>query len=340
MKFSDVEECRDAEKIDDWEPEEDEQLDSVSVTGGSDNESIDSSVTASREKLRRQTPTEELRKQFIRHHRRRSLSNSVLNRVARKDTAYTDDLVKKKQYLTITKQHEVRDAKFDAECNILLSTQSSVQLYDANGVFREKLYLNRVTEPWGIHIDKRTGNVFVSDYAEDCVKEFNTLGIIVQEYGKVASPCGITVSDTGYLFVCSPSEGCVHVYNQKGELAMIIGNKILTSPTSVATHQNSILISDQLKITGFNIFGDVDFIYKQETDAERPSCLCVDRRFGFVLVTNYSKNRIIAFTQEMKRAIKVKDTRSPTICTVSDYGQLLIGERIGNGTALKMFRLK
>lgn len=278
------------------------------------------------------------KERFIEKHSRTGLTAALPSDDSAK-SRYKDEWIKKKQYLSFQKQHVCRDAKFDSDCNILLTTKFSVQMYDNNGVFKEKLYANRVTEPWGLHINHQAATVLVSDHDEGCVKEFNGLGIIVQEYGPIPNPCGVTVSTLGYVFACSQSEGCVYVFDKRGEIVTKIGKGVLSSPTYVVLHGNSILVSEDSSIIAFNILNEVQFIYGQKDGSDHPGSMCVDTQTGSIFSTSYYKDRIVALNKSMQRAIVIKDTKRPLTCTISPFGHLLIGEHSAKGMLFRMFRM-
>lgn len=291
---------------------------------------------------RRQKTSRECLNRFMEKHAKVGLTKSLptLSSSASMANPYSEEWTKKKQYLSIQKRHHLRDLKFDAEGNILLTTKASVQLYDNNGVFKEKLFSNRVAEPWGIFVNHENGHILVSDNDEDCVKEFNSLGIIVQEYGPVAGPRGVAMTSAGYVFVCSESDSCVYVYDKKAQLITVIGHGVLSSPTYVALHHKTILVSDESRIIGFNVESEIEYVYGRADGSRHPPCFCIDNQTGFVLATSYYKDKLIAFNEKMERAVMVKQTSRPVLCAISPYGHLLIAEKNSNGTLLKMFRMK
>lgn len=252
---------------------------------------------------------------------------------------YGESWMTKKPYASFRKQHTIRDVKFDSTGNILLSSRQSVQMYDPNGVFQEKLFTYRVAEPWGLHIDKHTGNVFVSDHEEDCIKEFNGLGLLAQEYGPISKPCGVTVSDSGYVFACSQSEACVCVFAPDGGLVRKLGSSVLHNPSHITIHDKIILVSDGARIIGFDIFDKVELIYGSTDECQHPASLCVDAERSFTLATSYYKNCLIAVRGDMVRAIKVKVSRRPILCAINSFGHLIIAENDPSGTIFKLYRM-
>jgi len=278
-------------------------------------------------------------KRFIEQHAKNGLTPALPITDDTTSKPYKEDWIKKKQYLSFQKQHMCRDAKFDSECNILLTTKFSVQLYDNNGLFQEKLYLNRLSEPWGLYVNHQSGHVLVTDYEEGCVKEFNKIGIVVQEYGPIPTPCGVTATSSGYVFSCSESEGCVYVFDKRGELVTKLGKGVLVAPTHIVLHGKSILVSDDSSIVAFNISNEIEFIYGQRDGSDHPACLCIDTRTGYVFSTSYYKDRIVALNKHMQRAIKIKDIKRPLVCTISPFGHLLIGEHNVKGMLFRMFRM-
>lgn len=306
-------------------------------------ENLPESPTAIRREYKQQEISPQRIEHFLRIHKRKHLKKCHTGKqpTGSMSTYYPDELIHKKQYLTITKQHHVRDIQYDTEGNILLTSQSSVQKYDINGVFVEKVFINRVTEPWGLQINSRNGHILISDYTEHCVKEFNTLGIVVQEYGPVPSPKGIAISDTGYVFVCSEEHTCVYVFDREGNLVTIIGDELI-SPTHVLLHDDMVLVSDQSAITGYTLNDEIAFVYKHSKQTEFPSSLAVDHRTGYILATCYNEDMVIALNPKEKRAKKMKTIKRPTLCLTSVFGQLLIAEQCerSGGSLLKMFKLK
>lgn len=320
-------------------------LSTKSASSGSGSSSLGnsraSSPDISQAMSKKQKASKETLQKFVSKHSQVGLSSSFpFGSTASMELPYTEEWMRKKQYLTITKHHTVRDVKFDAQGNILLSTRSSVQLYDNNGIFKEKLYQNRVGEPWGLHFNHQTGNILVADCEEQCVKEFNSIGIVVQEYGPVPSPRAVTVSTSGYVFVCSKDDACVYVFDKNAELVTHIGKGVLTAPAFITLHRKLIVVSDESRIIGFNIANEIEYVYGQSDESRHPSCHCVDNQTGYILATSYYKDTLIAFDQKMQRAVKIKSLNRPTICAISPYGNLLIGENSGRGTVLKMFRMR
>ena len=315
---------------------------SSGVASSSDSIPSSPSLQRPKNKIRkhRASANRESLKRFMDKHSKTGLTPSlpVPDETATK-SPYSDEWIKKKQYLTFQKQHVCRDVKFDGECNIILTTKFSVQMYDNNGVFKEKLYLNRVNEPWGLHINHKTGNVLVTDHEDGCVKEFNALGIVVQEYGPIPTPCGVTVSNSGYVFACSRSEGCVYVFDKRGEVITKLGKGVLTEPTYIVLHGKSVLVSDDSSIVAFNIDNEIEFVYGQRDGSDRPGCLCVDVQTGYVFSTSYYKDQIVALNKSMRRAIRIKDIKRPLTCTISPFGHLLIGEHNAKGMLFRMFRM-
>lgn len=260
----------------------------------------------------------------------------ALSEVYRSET-YPENWVKKKHYLSFTKHHRIRDIKFDGDCNVILTSRHSVQLYDANGHFMERLYNEKIQEPWGIHVHDN-GNVFVSDHKNDCVKEFTHIGIQMKKYGPVPSPCGVAVSSSGFVFVCSKDDGCVYVFDKNNKLVKKIGEGTLTAPAHIVLHDKLVLVSDEARIIGFTTENVIAFVYGHSEASAHPACLTVDRKTGFVLATSYYRSSIIAVKRDMDRAILVKDTVRPNLCALSPYGHLLVGERLSKGVHFKMFR--
>ena len=295
-----------------------------------------------RHQIRKQraSGSRQLHTRFLEKHAHASLTGTLPRPDAKAKSPYSEDWMKKKQYLSFSKQNSVRDVKFDKEGNILLTTKYSVQIYDANGNFTEKIYQHRVTEPWGLFIHPSSGNVLVSDFEEGCVKEFNGLGIVVQEYGPVPNPCGVAVSTTGYVFVCSQSEKCVYVFDKRGEVVTKIGKSILTSPTYIVLHGKSILVSEDSTIVAFNVSNEVEFVYGQKDGSDHPACLSVDTKTGYLISTSYYKDSIVALNKSMQRAIRIKDIKRPLVCAISPFGHLLIGEYVSSkGMLFRMFRM-
>ena len=251
--------------------------------------------------------------------------------------AYPENWVKKKHYLSFTKHHRIRDVKFDGDCNVILTSRHSVQLYDGNGHFMERLYNEKIQEPWGLHLHDN-GNVFVSDHKNDCVKEFTHIGIQIQKYGPVPSPCGVAVSSSGFVFVCSKDDGCVYVFDKNNKLVKKIGEGTLTAPAHIVLHDKLVLVSDEARIIGFTTENSIAFVYGHSESSNHPACLTVDRKTGFVLATSYYRSSIIAVKRDMDRAILVKETVRPNLCALSPYGHLLVGERLSKGVNFKMFR--
>lgn len=250
---------------------------------------------------------------------------------------YSENWVRKKHYLSFVKHHRIRDVKFDGDCNIILTSRHSVQLYDANGHFIERLFLDKVKEPWGIHVHDN-GNIFVSDHKNDCVKEFTHIGIQMKKYGPVPSPCGVAVSSSNYVFVCSRADGCVYVFDKNNKLVRKIGEGTLTSPAYVILHGKLMLVSDEARIIGFTTDNTIAFVYGQSESINHPACLTIDRKTGFALATAYYKSSIIAVKRDMNRALMVKDVTRPILCALSPYGHLLVGERLSKGVHFKMYR--
>lgn len=251
--------------------------------------------------------------------------------------AYSENWVKKKHYLSFTKHHRIRDVKFDSDGRVILTSKHSVQLYDGNGHFMERLYRDKIEEPWGLHVHDN-GNVFVTDHKNDCVKEFNHIGIQMKKYGPVPSPCGVAVSTSDYVFVCSQSDGCVYVFDRNNKLVMKIGEGTLTSPAYITLHNKLVLVSDEARIIGFTTDNAIAFVYGHSEKINHPACLCIDRKTGFALATAYYKSSIIAVKRDMTRALMVKDTTRPVLCAISPYGHLLVGERLSKGVQFKMYR--
>ncbi|KAF6025672.1 hypothetical protein EB796_015923 [Bugula neritina] len=250
---------------------------------------------------------------------------------------YSESWIKKKHYLSFTKHHKIRDVKFDGDCNVILTSRHSVQLYDANGHFMERLYLDKIQEPWGIHIHDN-GNVFVSDHKNDCVKEFTHIGIQLMEYGPVPAPCGVTVSSSNFVFVCSQSDRCVYVFDKNNKIVKKLGLGTLTSPAHIALYGKLVLVSDEARIIGFTTENAISFAYGHSDTTNHPACLTIDRKTGFVLATSYYKSSIIAIKKDMSRALMVKESTRPILCALSPYGHLLVGERLSKGVQFKMYR--
>ncbi|XP_067929946.1 uncharacterized protein [Watersipora subatra] len=313
---------------------------SLTSSGDSNPSSPRSRRSTSQIRKQRASINKDSARRFVERHSESGLTSSLpMPDETVSKSPYTDDWIKKKQYLSFQKQHVCRDVKFDAECNILLTTKFSVQMYDNNGVFKEKLYLNRVSEPWGLHINHQTGNVLVTDHEDGCVKEFNALGIVVQEYGPIPTPCGVTVSKSGYVFACSQSQGCVYVFDKRGEVVTRLGKGVLTSPTYIVLHGKSVLVSDDSRIVAFNIENEIEFVYGQRDGSDHPGCLCVDVQTGYVFSTSYYKDQLVALNKSMRRAIRIKDIKRPLTCTISPFGHLLIGEHNSKGMLFRMFRM-
>lgn len=309
----------------------------------SEGDSIPSSPSSlRRHQIRKQraSANKHLHTKFLEKHAATPLTSTLPRPDPKGKSPYSDDWMKKKQYLSFSKQNSVRDVKFNVDGNIILTTKYSVQMYDANGNFSEKLYQGRVTEPWGLHIIQATGHVLVSDNEEGCVKEFNGIGIVVQEYGPVPDPCGVTVSNSGYVFVCSQSEACVYVFDRRGEIVTKLGKGKLISPTYVALHGRSILVSEDSSIVAFNVNNDIEFVYGQRDGSDHPACLCVDTKTGYLISTSYYKDSIVALNKTMQRAIRIKDIKRPLVCAISPFGHLLIGEYVSaKGMLFRMFRI-
>lgn len=251
---------------------------------------------------------------------------------------YSESWVRKKHYLSFIKHHRIRDVKFDGDCNVILTSRHSIQLYDANGHFMERLYLDKIKEPWGIHVHDN-GNVFVSDHHNDCVKEFTHIGIQINKYGPVPSPCGVAVSSSSYVFICSQADGCVYVFDKNNKLVRKIGEGILTSPAHIVLHGKLVLVSDEARIIGFTTENAVAYVYGHSDSTNHPACLTIDRKTGFALATAYYKGSIIAVKRDMNRALMVKDSTRPILCALSPYGHLLVGERLSKGVQFKMYRV-
>jgi len=251
---------------------------------------------------------------------------------------YPEGYVKKKPYLNFTKHHRIRDVKFDGDCNVILTSRHSVQLYDANGHFLERLYQGKIEEPWGIHVNQETGHVFISDHKKNCVKEFNSIGIEMQTYPDVPSPCGVAVSSSDYVFVCSKAEGCVYVFNKGGKLLKKIGEGTLSTPAYVILHEKLVLVSEEARIIGFNTDNSIAYVYGYADKSKHPACLTIDRKTGFALASSYYKDAVIAVKKDMARALLVKDACRPILCAQSPYGHLLVGERLSKGVLFKMYR--
>lgn len=250
---------------------------------------------------------------------------------------YSENYIRKKHYLSFTKHHRIRDAKFDADCNILLASRHSVQLYDANGHFIERLYRDKVEEPWGLHVHDN-GSVFVSDHKNDCVKEFNSIGIQLKKYGPVPSPCGVAVSSSNFVFVCSKDDACIYVFDKNNKLVTKIGEGILSKPAFIVLHEKLVLVSDEARIIGFTTDNSIAFVYGHADKTNHPASLSIDKKTGFALATAYYKSSVIAVKKGMTRAITTKEATRPILVAVSPYGHLLIGERLAKGVQFKMYR--
>ena len=263
-------------------------------------------------------------------------STVALSEVTSTDV-YSENWVRKKHYLSFVKHHRIRDVKFDGDCNVILTSRHSVQLYDANGHFIERLYLDKIQEPWGIHVHDN-GNVFVSDHKNDCVKEFTHIGIQIQKYGPVPSPCGVAVSSSHYVFICSKADACVYVFDKNNTLVRKLGEGTLTSPAHIILHGKLVMVSDEARIIGFTTDNTVAFVYGYSESINHPACLTIDKKTGFALATAYYKSSIIAVKRDMNRALMVKDVTRPILCALSPYGHLLVGERLSKGVMFKMYR--
>ena len=121
--------------------------------------------------------------------------------------------------------------------------------------------MKQLSYPRGVTVDNTTGNIYIADHSNNCVKVFDSTG--------------------KYLFKFGDNEGEGKMYYPRG--VAICGDRILI------TNDNSCILNYQLNGKFISRIGRQG---RGELDFNIPFCLTIDESNGDIYICDYNNNRI------------------------------------------------
>jgi YD repeat-containing protein len=83
-----------------------------------------------------------------------------------------------------------------------------VQKFTTAGKWEANLGVGKLSQPYGLASDPRSGNLYVGDYGNERVQEFSTAGAVITKFGSAGSgpgqftaPTGLAISSAGGIYV-------------------------------------------------------------------------------------------------------------------------------------------
>ena len=110
--------------------------------------------------------------------------------------------------------------------------------------------------PYGLAVNKSTGNVYVSDFANDRVQEFSSSGTFIAAFGSAGtgdgqfkSPGGITIDSNGDVWVADFGNGRLQEFTSSGVFMRVVGSPgsgegQLGEPAEIAFSGGNLYVTD------------------------------------------------------------------------------------------------
>ena len=169
--------------------------------------------------------------------------------------------------------------------------------------------LERLSNPLGVDVHHLTGIIYVADYGNDRVCEFNSSGHVVSCMSGYSGPGGITVDFNGPLDISVMTNGRM-VISDRHRVIVTYSNMTLVHvwgsrtagqglgqfnwPYAVASDGDLIYVADhnngRIQVLNVANTGDIEVIeVRADNPSElyRPVGIAVDRASGYIFVTGY-----------------------------------------------------
>lgn len=110
------------------------------------------------------------------------------------------------------------------------SIMPQVQVFNPQGQLKYSFGHRHLSSPYGIAVDKVTGNVVIGDSSSHSIKVFNSTGTLLFQFGERGEkpeqfeyPVGVAVGPDRKIFVCDRGNHRIQLYDEKGRFIKIIG---------------------------------------------------------------------------------------------------------------------
>ena len=162
--------------------------------------------------------------------------------------------------------------------------------------------------PHGVAFDDNN-HLYVTESSNNRVQKFDINGTYLLKFGtygigkgQLSSPIGIAIHG-GKVYVVENSGGRISVFHCDGQFSHIIGSGCLNRPWYVAVSNDQLLVADWCHhcISIFTLDGNYVGKYDTRgTGREQLDCPCgiATDMYGFIFVTEYSKNRVSIFNKD------------------------------------------
>ena len=122
-----------------------------------------------------------------------------------------------------------------------------ILVFSKRGVYERDIGTNILNKPYSVHLYKES--VYVSEWGNDCVTEFDLLGNKVRRvgthgnsHGEFNRPAGITTDVSGVVYVCDRNNNRVQKFGRQLEWLETIRHQLIEDPSDVKVSSSELFV--------------------------------------------------------------------------------------------------
>ena len=122
-----------------------------------------------------------------------------------------------------------------------------VLVFSKRGVYEREIGTNILNKPYSVHVYKES--IYVSEWGNDCVTEFDLLGNKVRRvgthgnrHGEFSRPAGITTDLSGVVYVCDRNNHRVQKFDKQLEWLETIRQQLIEDPSDVKVSSSELFV--------------------------------------------------------------------------------------------------
>ncbi|KAI6655765.1 hypothetical protein LOD99_1907 [Oopsacas minuta] len=122
-----------------------------------------------------------------------------------------------------------------------------ILVFSNEGVYEREIGRDILSKPYSVHVNNDF--VYVTEWGNDCVTEFNLLGNKMQRvgthgnsHGKFNRPAGITTDERNVVYVCDRNNNRVQKFNKQLEWVETVRHQLMQDPSDVKVKNREIFV--------------------------------------------------------------------------------------------------
>ena len=194
--------------------------------------------------------------------------------------------------------------------------------------------------PLGVTIGHSTGNIYVDDQNNHCVKVFNNTAEYLFMFGdsrgegKMYYPrglvicCNTTNESNNDIYICDRSNNRIQIISQNFQYKSQFGKDLLHNPRDIKLYKDNIFIIDESNPC-LHIFNKHLELQKSVITRRRgqqvinPYFFFIDK-FGNILISDFDSSSILIFNSEFEFIHRFSTSNRPTGITMDKEDRIIV----------------